>query len=267
MRNIITLAGKELSVYFTTPWGWVASAGMAFISSFFFITSLADFREVQDLARARGWAHMDPALAPMRNLTDGVIVNVFGAMLFITLFIAPFLSMRLFAEEKRQKTYELLFTAPVRTIEIVLGKFLGGAAVIGATLGVTLIYPLILVAFGASQSGNTLEWSTVALGYGALLLWGAVCMGLGMFISALTESQMVSAVLTFATLLLWTALGALARSTEEPVRGVLKYASFDTHLQNLMRGVLDLKALVFFVSIILLAIVGTHRAVEAQRWT
>jgi ABC-2 type transport system permease protein len=267
MRNILTIARKELSVYFTTPWGWVASAGMAFISSFFFITSLADFKEVQDMARAKGWAHMDPSFAPMRNLTDGVIVNVFGAMLFITLFIAPFLSMRLFAEERRQKTYELLFTAPVRTIEIVLGKYLGGVAVMGATLGVTFVYPLILTVFGASQSGSALEWSTVALGYFALLLWGAVCMGVGMFISALTESQMVSAVLTFAGLLLWTALGALARSTEEPVRGVLKYASFDTHLQNLMKGVLDLKALVFFFSIILLTVVATHRAVEAQRWT
>lgn len=267
MRNIITIARKELSIYFTTPWGWIGSAAMAFISSFFFVFFLNSFKEVQDKAKIKGWANMDPDLAPMRNLTDGVIVNLFGWLLFITLFIAPFLAMRLFAEERRQKTIELLFTAPVRTIEIVLGKYLGGIGAIAATLGVTIVYPIILSIFGASQSGSALEWSTVALGYGALFLWGAVCMGVGMFISALTESQMLAAVLTFVVLLLWTALGALAPSAEEPWRSAIRYVSFDTQLQNLMGGVLDLKALVFFASIILLTVLFTHRAVEAQRWT
>ena len=267
MRNILTIARKELSIYFTTPWGWIGGAAMAFISSFFFIFFLNSFKEVQDKAKIKGWANMDPDLAAMRNLTDGVIVNLFGWLLFITLFIAPFLAMRLFAEERRQKTFELLFTAPVRTIEIVLGKYVGGIAVIAATMGVTAVYPLILVIFGASQSGQTLEWSTVALGYGALLIWGSVCIGIGMFISALTESQMVSAVLTFAVLLLWTAIGALARSADEPWRSVIRYLAFDTQLQNLMKGVLDLKALVFFGSIMFLSVILTHRAVEAQRWT
>ncbi len=267
MRNILTIARKELSIYFTTPWGWVGGAAMAFISSFFFMFFLNSFKEVQDKARIKGWANMDPELAQMRNLTDGVIVNLFGFLLFITLFIAPFLAMRLFAEERRQKTIELLFTSPIRTIDIVLGKYLGGVGAISAILSVTLVYPIILAVFGASQSGNALEWSTVALGYFGLLMWGAVCMGVGMFISALTESQMLAAVLTFVILLLWTALGAQAAAVEEPWRGAIRYVSFDTQLQNLMIGVLDLKALVFFGSIILMTILFTHRAVEAQRWT
>ena len=267
MRNILTIARKELSIYFTTPWGWIGGAAMAFISSFFFIFFLNSFKEVQDKAKIKGWANMDPELAQMRNLTDGVIVNLFGFLLFITLFIAPFLAMRLFAEERRQKTIELLFTAPVRTIEIVLGKYLGGVGAIAATLGVTIVYPIILAIFGASQSGSALEWSTVALGYGGLLIWGAVCMGVGMFISALTESQMLAAVLTFVILLLWTALGAQASSVDEPFRSAIRYIAFDTQLQNLMVGVLDLKALVFFASIIVMSILFTHRAVEAQRWT
>ncbi|MBS1153107.1 MAG: transporter, permease protein [Myxococcaceae bacterium] len=267
MRNILTIARKELSIYFTTPWGWIGGAAMAFISSFFFIFFLNSFKEVQDKAKIKGWANMDPDLAQMRNLTDGVIVNLFGWLLIVTLLIAPFLAMRLFAEERRQKTIELLFTVPVRTIEIVLGKYLGGVGAICATLGVTVVYPIILGIFGASQSGSALEWSTVALGYGALLLWGAVCMGVGMFISALTESQMLAAVLTLVVLLLWTVVGALAPSAEEPWRSAIRYVAFDTQLQNLMSGVLDLKAIVFFVSIILLSVLFTHRAVEAQRWT
>lgn len=267
MRNVLTIARKELSITFTTPWGWIASAAMGFISSVFFVIYLSNFREVQERAKVRGWAEMDPQLHAMRNLTDGVIVNLFGWLMFVTLLIAPFLAMRLFAEERKQKTIELLFTAPVRTIEIVLGKYLGGVGAITATLGVTFVYPLILTVFGASQSGSALEWSTVALGYGALILWGAVCMGVGMLISALTESQMLAAVLSLAILLLWTVVGALASSAEEPLRSVIKYVSFDTQLQNLMVGVLDLKAIVFFLSLIAMSLLFTHRAVEAQRWT
>jgi len=94
MRNIFTIARKELSIYFTTPWGWVGGAAMAFISSFFFMFFLNSFKEVQDKARIKGWANMDPELSQMRNLTDGVIVNLFGFLLFITLFIAPYLAMR-----------------------------------------------------------------------------------------------------------------------------------------------------------------------------
>ena len=267
MRNTITIARKELSIYFTTPWGWIGAAGMAFISSFFFVYFLGAFKQVQTEAGQYGWARMPPEYQGMRNLTDGVVVNLFGWLLLITLFVAPFLAMRLFAEERRQKTYELLFTAPVRGIEIVLGKYLGGLGAIWSVIGVTMIYPVTLVMFGSSESGHTLEWSTVLLGYFSLMLWAAVCMGIGMFISALTESQMLAAVLTFVILLLWTALGALGQSVEEPWRSVVKYLAFDTQLQTMMKGVFDPKALVFFLSICVLSVLLTHRAVEAQRWT
>ncbi|MBX7101553.1 MAG: ABC transporter permease [Myxococcaceae bacterium] len=259
MRNVITIARKELSIYFTTAWGWFGAAAMAFISAFFFLDLLEGFVQLQASGRRDA-----PGL---RNLTDGVVVNLFGVLLFITLFVAPFLSMRLFAEERRQKTFELLFTAPVRSLEIVLGKYLGGVGVIGAILGITLIYPAILAVFGSSESGHVLEWSTVFTGYLALMLWASTCMGIGMFISALTESQALAAILTFVVLLLWIALGVLVRSVDEPLRSVIRYVHFDSQLQPLMKGVFDPKAVVFFLSAIVLSIVLTHRAVEAQRWT
>ncbi len=267
MRNVITIARKELSIYFTTPWAWIGGAAMAFISSFFFMYFLGAFKQVQEAARQMGWGRVPPEYQGMRNLTDGVVVNLFGWLLLILLFVAPFLAMRLFAEERRQKTYELLFTAPVRSFEIVLGKYIGGIGAIWSVLAITAVYPVILAAFGSSESGHTLEWTTVGLGYLALALWGAVCMGVGMFISALTESQMLAAILTFAVLLLWTALGAFGQGLDEPWRSIVKYLSFDSQLQDLMKGVLDPKAIVFFLSIMLVSILLTHRAVEAQRWT
>lgn len=267
MRNAIAIARKELSIYFTTPWAYAVFTAMVFISSFFFIYALQVFREIQEVARMQTWEVLGPRYHAYKNLTDGVVVQLWGTLVVITLIVAPFLSMRLFAEERRHKTFELLMTSPVRPFEIVLGKYLGGLGVIATTIGITFVYPVILAIFGSSESGQTLEWSTVALGYGGLLLWGATCIGIGMFISSLTESQMLAAFLTFAVLLPWMLLNGLAQSAEEPFRSIANHLSFDAQLQNLLKGVLDVKALVFFGSIILLSLLFTHRSVEAQRWT
>ena len=104
------------------------------------------------------------------------------------------------------------------------------------------------------------------LGYAGLLLWGATCMAVGMFISALTESQMLAAFLTFSVLLPWMLLSGVASASEEPLRSLLGYLSFDSQLQTLLRGVLDVQSLVFFASVIIFSLLLTHRTVEAQRW-
>ncbi|AKJ02396.1 ABC-2 type transport system permease protein [Archangium gephyra] len=263
MRTALAIARKELSIYFTTPWAYAVFTAMLAVSSFFFVNSLYDFQRAQEMARTYGW---DRIPQEFRNLTDGVMVPFWSTVVMITLFVVPFLSMRLFAEEKRNKTFELLMTAPVRPVEIVLGKYLGGLGIITTTLGLTIFFPVLLTVFGQADSGSALEWGTVLLGYGGLLLWGATCMAVGMFISSLTESQMVAALVTFAVLLPWMLLQGLAQATEEPVRSFINYLSFGAQLQGLMRGVLDLKALVFFFSVIFFSLLLSHRTVEAQRW-
>ncbi len=267
MRTTLAIAKKELAVYLTTPWAWIVFTFMAFASSFFFVIFLNTFKQVQDVAKQVGWNQLDPGAQGFRNLTDGIIVNVWGSVLVLVLFVAPFLSMRLFAEERRQKTFELLLTTPVRSAEIVLGKYLGGLGIIACTLGVTIVYPIVLAIYGASESGNALEWSTVLLGYGGLLLWGATCMAIGMFVSSLTESQMLAAVVSFVIALIWMLIEAFTPGAEEPVRSVLQYLSFGQQLQTLLKGVLDLKPLVFFASIIAFCLMLTHRSVESQRWS
>ena len=107
MRNALAIARKELSIYFTTPWAYVVFTAMLGISSFFFVNLLATFREVQNLARAYGWNRLPGEYAAFKNLTDGVVVQLWDVIAVVTLFVAPFLSMRLFAEEKRNRTFEL----------------------------------------------------------------------------------------------------------------------------------------------------------------
>jgi len=263
MRTALAIARKELSIYFTTPWAYAVFTAMLAVSSFFFVNGLYEFQRAQEMARLYGWERIPQEF---RNLTDGVMVPFWSTVMIITLFVVPFLSMRLFAEEKRNKTFELLMTTPVRPFELVLGKYLGGLGIISATLGLTIVFPLLLSAFGSSDSGVVLEWPTVLLGYAAVLLWGATCMAVGMFISSLTESQMVASLLTFAVLLPWMLLRGVAQDVEEPLRSFIAYLAFDTQLQNLIQGVLDVKALVFFLSVILFSLLLTHRTVEAQRW-
>ena len=266
MKNVLAIARRELSIYFATPWAYIVFTSMVLLCAFFFVSALQQFKQAQELARAFSWARLPPEYSVFKNLTDGVAVQLWGVIEVVTLFVAPFLSMRLFAEEKRQKTFELLMTAPVRPMEIVLGKYLGGLGIISATLGLTILFPLTISLFGSSESGSTLEWSTVFLGYGGLLLWGATCMAVGMFISSLTESQMLAAFLTFAILLPWWLLRGLAMSTDEPLRSIINYLSFDAQLQNMKKGVLDLKTLVFFFSAIAFSILLTERSIEARRW-
>lgn len=267
MGATLAIARRELSSYFTTPWAYVAFTAMAFLGSFFFIGYLGEFQRIQLDAREVGWARMPPDYERFKNLTDGVIVPLWGTVLIITLFVAPFLSMRLFAEERRQKTFELLMTTPIRPLQIVLGKYLGAVGIITATLGLTIVYPALLSLFGASESGHALEWSTVGLGYLGLLLWGATCIAVGMLVSSLTESQMLAALLTFAVLLPWWLVGLFAESAEEPVRSLLSSLAFAPQMEGLLAGRLELKALVFFASLIGVSVALTHRAVEAQRWT
>jgi ABC-2 type transport system permease protein len=267
MRNTLAIARRELSAYFLSPWAWGVFAGMTVICGFFFIGLLSAFQRAHQKALVLGWERMGPEEQAFKNLTDGVVINLFGVVLVITLFVTPILSARLFADERRHKTMDLLMSTPVRPIEIVLGKYLGALGIITATVGVTIIYPIILGIYGASETGNTLEWSTVLLGYLCLLLWGATCMGIGMFISSLTESTVFAGVLTLAVLLPWWLIQMVLLQSPEPWRSIGTYVSFETQLATMMRGAIDLKAIVFFTSIAFLTCLFTHRSVEAQRWT
>jgi ABC-2 type transport system permease protein len=274
MRTILAIAKKELTIYLTTPMAWIVFTAFSFLTSYFFIGLLAGFKDVHERMRALqvSWDQVPPDLQAFRNLTDGVIVNLWGMTMVITLFVCPFLSMRLFAEERSQKTFELLMTTPIRSIEIVLGKYLGAVGIVSCTIGLTIVYPIILNLFGASwnpatmEAKSTLEWGTVWLGYGALILFGSTCMAIGMFVSSLTDSQIVAAVVALVISLVWLLIRMIAPGADEPVRSILAYLSFDGQMQNLMKGVLELKPIVFFCSVILVFLLLTHRSVEARRW-
>jgi ABC-2 type transport system permease protein len=268
MRIIYAIAKKELAVYLTTPWAWVVSSLLALASAAYFLLTLIYFKQVQDQVRSTpgGWPQAPAEYQAFRNLTDGVIVNLWGFALSLILFATPFLTMRLFAEERKNKTFELLMTTPIRASEIVGGKFLGAMGILVCSMGSFLIFPIILSVIGTSESGSALEWSTVLLGFFAIFLLGAANCAIGLFVSSLTESQMVAAVVSLVISIIFLLIGMVSSGLEEPWRSIVSYVAFDRQLANLLRGVFDLKPVVYFSSIAALFLMLTHRSIEARRW-
>lgn len=265
MRNALAIAKKELNVYFTTPIAYAMFTVMTFIASYFFIAFVQEFINASMMAMQMP-QYMD---ANRLNLTDAVVAPLIFNCGIILVFVVPFLSMRLIAEEKRQKTFELLMTAPLRPYEIVLGKYLGGMAIMAVTIVIAMVYPLVLQIFaGSSGTGGSggIEWQTTFAGYFGLFLWSAAAMAIGLFISSMTESQVVAAIITFVTLLLLWIVSWMAGRADGAMKDVLTFMSASQHLISFVRGVFDLKDALYFLSWIAMGLFLTHRAVEAQRW-
>jgi ABC-2 type transport system permease protein len=199
------------------------------------------------------------------NFQDAIFRNLFGNLGVILIFIIPFLTMRLIAEEKRQKTIELLYSSPVTPAQIVWGKYLACLAILVMALALTLTYPL-LVQFNAGDA-NGVDWRSVLLGYAGLFLMGAAYMAIGLFISSLTESQVVAALITFVVLLMTWIIGWTAGEAEGWVRDFVTYLASVSHLDSFSKGTVVLSDFVYFVSIIVLGLFATNRAVESHRWS
>jgi ABC-2 type transport system permease protein len=261
MRNAIAIAKKELNIYFATPIAYVMFTLFVVIGSYFFLRLLGAYEQAS-LAYMR---FQQPEMMNRLNFQDAIFRNLFGNLGVILIFIVPFLTMRLVAEEKRQKTIELLYTTPVTPAEIVWGKYLACLAILVIALGLTLTYPL-LVQFNAG-AGNGVEWRSVLLGYAGLFFMGAAYMAIGLFISSLTESQVVAALITFVVLLMTWIIGWSAGDAEGWVRDLVTYLSSVSHLDSFSKGTIDLKDIVYFLSLIVLGLFATTRAVESHRWS
>ena len=261
MRNSIAIAKKELNIYFATPIAYVMFTAFVIIGSYFFLRLLGAYEQ----ASLQYMRFNQPDIMNRLNFQDFIFRNLFGNLGVVLVFIVPFITMRLLAEEKRQKTMELLYTSPVTAGEIVWGKYLAALAILFVALGLTLTYPVLLQV--VAKDTNGVEWRTVLLSYLGLFLLGASFMAIGLFISSLTESQIVAAFITWVALLMTWILGWASSDTEGWVRELVVYLTSVSHLDSFSKGTLDVKDIVYFVSIITLGLFATNRAVEAHRWS
>jgi ABC-2 type transport system permease protein len=194
------------------------------------------------------------------DLNEWIIRPVLMNVSVIGLFIIPMITMRVFAEEKRMGTMELLVTSPVRDIEIILGKWLGALLMYACILGISLLNILILFAYGKP------DWKPLLVGYLGLLLQGGCLLAIGTFISTTTRNQIIAGVGAFAvSLLLWVLDWVTAFETSTTSK-VLSYLSVVQHFEPFSKGVLDTKDIVFYLSFIFFGLFLTARSLESLRW-
>lgn len=257
MRNVLTIAGRELRSIFVSPIAYVVMTGFLLLGGWFFFNLLARFNLLVSMYSSfQGGAEAMQRL----NVNEFVLAPLFHNLSVVLVILIPMITMRGFAEEKRAGTYELLLTSPVATWEIVLGKFVGMVAFISVMVALTSIYGLILWIYGNPEVGIMIS------GYLGLLLLAITFVTIGLFASSLTENQIIAAVTGLVMLLLLFVIAWPADSAGKVVGDVLRYVSVTEHFAGLVKGVIDSKSLVYFVTMIAGWLFLTQRSVESIRW-
>ncbi len=251
--NTLIIARKELNTYFRSPIAYFVLGIFALLSGYFFYLFVYAFVRQGMVAAMQGQSF------PM-NMDEMVVRGVLQNLSVICLFFLPMIAMRLFAEEKRSGTIELLITSPIRDVEIILGKWLGAMALYAAMLALTLISFLTLFAYGRP------DWRSMAVGFLGLLLQGASLLAILTFISSCTKNQIVAGIVGFGvTLLLWV-LSYWSDFDSTITSKVLNYISVLSHMDTFSKGVLDLKDVLYYVSLTVLGLFLTARSLESIRW-
>lgn len=252
--GVAAIFKKELRAIFGSPVAYVVMVVFLALSGYFFWGFLARFTfySLQ--------ASMNPALGSGLNVMEFVLGPLFHNMSIVMLLMMPLFTMRLFAEERKAGTLELLLTYPVRDGAILLGKFLAVMVLLLCMLGLTVTYPLLLLAF------TTPEPLPILAGYLGLILVGTAFLSVGLLASALTENQIVAGSVAFGALLLIWVIGWSAEVAGGTVGKVLGHLSFLNHFEAFARGVVDTKDLIYYFNVTAVFLFLTLKAVEARRW-
>jgi ABC-2 type transport system permease protein len=258
LRNIGALVEKEWRHYFGSPIAWVALTIWTLLFGLFHVLIFRTFL----LYSMRSAQQTEFGGGPKLSLNEMVIALVLQNMAVVALFITPMLTMRLIAEEKKQGTLELLATAPITPWQIILGKFFGAVSLFALMIAAGLLNIALLWQYTTVPP----EWKPVATGALGLLLLSACFIAVGLFVSTLTRNQIVAGTLTFGLLLGFWILGWLDDPTSGPAMRVIAYVGLLPHLDSLMKGVLDLKDIVFYLSFVVLGLFLAHQSLESQRW-
>jgi gliding motility-associated transport system permease protein len=253
LRNVWALVEKEWGHYFGSPIAYVTLFVWSALFGFFYWLFFRDFLEYS-ASPAQG------GMGPKLSLNELVMTPLLHNMAVVALFLIPMLTMRLMAEEKRQGTIELLATSPITTLQIVMGKFLGAMGIL-ALMIVTGVMNFLPLWKWASP-----EWKPVLTASLALLLVGGAFISVGLFLSTLTRNQIVAGILTFGLALICWLLGAFNQPTAGPIVKAIAYLGITNHMTDMMKGVIELKDLVFYLSFITLGLFLAHQSLESQRW-
>ncbi len=237
MKNTTTIALREFKSYLASPMAYVVTGIFLVLTGFLFSISSVTYYETS-----------------IRGLWE-----LWGIILL--LLISSVLTMRLLAEERKMGTLELLLTAPVRDSEVIIGKFLGSLGILTAMLALTFYYPILLWVFGDPDG-----W-TIATSYLGLFLLGCTSLAVGLFASSLTSNQIVAAVVAGGILFALWFVGMLADLLPEALGEVVSYLSLHYHFPDFMRGVVDTRGIIYYLSTTVLFLFLAIRSLASSRWS
>lgn len=255
MTPVHAIIAKELKSSFVSPIVYVVA------SVFLLIFGVLSYMAVVTAGQIAIQQMQFSEAAAQLNLNDLVFRPTFYTTVILLILILPMLTMRVFSEERKLRTFELLATSPISITEIVAGKFLGVYCIYLGLLVLTGCVPLVLSLF------SEFNWDPIFTSYLGLALVGGLFIATGLFASALTENQIIAAFISFGLLLGFWLLGGLGAILGDTTIGnFVAYLSFLEHFDRLFRGLLDMKDLVYYLSGIFLMLFLTHRVIESQRW-
>lgn len=263
LANIMAIYRKELQGYFVSPLAYAIAGVFWLLAGFFFVAMLLGPEgiiqqvAVMDAQGQQMGIPVPPVDVPYQFLQ--MFLQVIGSL---SLFVLPILSMGLYAEERKRGTLELLATSPIANWAVATGKLLGVV-----TFFTTMVLPLlVLEAIALSAANPPMSLSLLLLGHMGLILFAAGVLSLGMFVSSLTDSTILSAVLTFALVLFLWVIDLLANSIGGPVGNALEHLSLLKHYSNLIKGIFDTSSLILFASYLVLGVFLTAQSIDALRF-
>jgi len=233
MRQVTPIFKKEFRSYFVSPIAYIVISIFLVVTGWFFFSTFFLFNQAS-------------------------VRNFFALLPIIFAFVIPAVTMRLVSEELNVGTYEILLTMPVSFKEVVLGKFLAALAFVAAMLIPTLAYPVTVGFLG------DLDWGPVVGGYLGALLLGASFSAVGLFASSLTRNQIVAFIIGVAICFALVLIDKILFFLPPRIIGVLEYLGADSHFENISKGILDSRDILYFLSLTFLGLYGTHVAMEEK---
>lgn len=239
MKNILAICTKELYTYFVSPIAYFVIIVFTAISGFIFSNWLIAFSG---------------------ETSSAVVMQVvFGNLAIILLFFTPVLTMKLFAEERKSGTIELLLTSPITDGQVVMGKFLASWTLLLIMLGFTLLFPFLTSRFGPLDIGVLLS------GYLGLILISSCFIAFGLLMSSMSKNQIVAALTSFGFFLILWVIGMLSNKSG-PFEKMLRYLSFLDHYNDFARGVIKLNDVVYYLSFVIVCLFATFKSIESSKW-
>lgn len=233
MPQVINIFKRELKVYFISPIAYIVISFFLLVTGWFFFTTF--------------FLHNQASL------------RSFFALLPITFsFVVPAITMRLFSEELNVGSYEILLTLPVTFLDVVLGKFLAALAFLAIMMIPTLSYPITVSFLGQ------LDWGPVVGGYVGAILLGGSFSAIGLFASSLTRNQIIAFIVGMAICFSLTLVDKMLFFLPQSLLGLLEYLGADFHFENISKGIIDSRDVVYFLSVSFVALYGTHLVLQEK---